>query len=62
MIQLKLCVLSLILIMASHSSLQVYMPMCSVTEVPGLLNHTLANFGHIPYGKTIIGELIIPTN
>lgn len=48
--------------MVSHSSLQVYMPMCSVTEVPGLLNHTLANFGHIPYGKTIIGELIIPTN
>lgn len=59
---IKIWLLSFTLIMVSYSTLQVYMPMCAVTEIPGLVNHTLANFGHILYGRTIIGELIIPTD
>lgn len=54
--------LSFLALTATHSTLQVYMPICAVTEINGLVNYTLANFGHILYGRTTIGELIIPQN
>lgn len=31
------------------------MPTCASTEMSQQVNYTLANFGHIPYGRTIIG-------
>lgn len=48
------------LISLAHSTLSVYMNACAKTEITKDINYTLANFGHIPYGRTIIGELIIP--
>lgn len=60
MINTRSCVIALLLITVGYSALQVYMPMYAVNEVAGLVNYTLANFGHIPYGRTIIGQIIIP--
>jgi hypothetical protein len=48
--------------MVIQCSLQTYMPMCAVNEMPDQINYTLANFGHILYGRTVIGEIIIPKN
>lgn len=62
MIGIKTFLLLLSITFISQSSLQVYMPICAVNEINGLLNYTLANFGHIHYGATIIGELIIPND
>lgn len=50
------------LITVALGSLQVYMPKCASDQLTNSINYTLANFGHIPYGRTIIGELIIPNN
>lgn len=40
--------------------LQVYSPGCSATRLPGNIEYTLSNFGEIPYGETIIGQIILP--
>jgi hypothetical protein len=62
MIQLKTILFSFILVMITLSTLQVYMTSCAVTEISNTIDYTLANFGHILYGRTIIGEIIIPKN
>lgn len=39
---------------------EVYMPVCASEKMAKPLEYTLANFGHILYGQTIVGELIVP--
>lgn len=53
-------ILVMFLVVSGLGSLNVYMPICAAEKIQESLNYTLANFGHIPYGKTVIGELIIP--
>ena len=60
--QKQISILLFFLISVALGSLQVYMPKCASDELTNSINYTLANFGHIPYGRTIIGELIIPNN
>ena len=45
-----------------ESRFDVYMPTCATEKIPNQINYTLANFGHILYGRTIIGELVILDN
>ncbi len=59
---LQISTLLFFLISLALGSLQVYMPQCAVNELPNPINYTLANFGHILYGRTVIGELVIPNN
>lgn len=44
----------------ASSSFVPYMPVCAVQEMRTKVDYTLANFGHILYGRTVVGELIIP--
>lgn len=62
MTKLPTYLLTLTLVYLSMGSLEVYMPVCATTEITQPINYTLANFGHILYGRTIIGEIIIPKN
>jgi hypothetical protein len=41
------------------ASFQVYSPDEAKELVPGEITYTIANFGHIPYGKTLMGILRI---
>lgn len=38
------------------------MPECASKQFDEPIKYTLANFGHIPYGRTIVGEIVIPKN
>jgi hypothetical protein len=55
---LALCVLTLVVLATSR--LEVYMPVCASSKISKPIQYTLANFGHILYGQTIIGELYVP--
>lgn len=55
---LALCVLTLVVL--ATSKLEVYMPVCASSKISKPIQYTLANFGHILYGQTIIGELYVP--
>jgi hypothetical protein len=55
MLTLRIIVVGFALLIAAQSNFQVYMPEAAVTEIPNPMNFTLANFGHIPYGRTIVG-------
>ena len=43
----------------SHSSLVIYQPTNFAEKNTEDFNYTIANFGHIPYGKTLVGKIII---
>lgn len=43
----------------SYSSLVVYKPTNLATSNPEEISYTIANFGHIPYGKTLVGRVVI---
>ena len=47
----------ILLLMVCESRLDVYMPTCASKEFDANINYTLANFGHILYGRTLVGEL-----
>lgn len=46
-----------VLLCIANCSFQVYSPDKAKEEVPGEIHYTVANFGHIPYGSTLIGKL-----
>lgn len=49
-----LCLAALLITL--HANFSVYMPQCAVSEFKDqYINYTLANFGHIPYGSSLIG-------
>lgn len=50
----------LTLIILATSSLQVYSPECAVKRFSKLIEYTLSNFGDIPYGEVIIGQIKVP--
>ena len=58
MIKLLLLVLSTCTL--TFSKFIPYMPVCAVQEIKSEISYTLANFGHILYGRTVVGELMIP--
>lgn len=59
---LKSALVALSLLALARSNLIAYMPTCAVQEIKTNIDYTLANFGHILYGRTIVGELIIPAD
>jgi|JI6StandDraft_1071083.scaffolds.fasta_scaffold30606_2 hypothetical protein len=38
-------------------SFQIYSPESAKTILPSEIHYTIANFGHIPYGSTLIAKL-----
>ncbi len=44
----------------SNCFLEVYIPECARIIIPSNINYTLSNFGYIPYGETIVGQLFVP--
>lgn len=52
----------LALVWMAAAVLQVYSPACSVDKIPNSIEYTLSNFGEIPYGETIIGQIYLPKN
>lgn len=48
------------LIILASASLQVYSPECAVKRFSKLIEYTLSNFGEIPYGQVIIGQIRVP--
>lgn len=42
------------------ATLQVYSPECAVKNFPKTILYTLSNFGDIPYGEVVIGQIRIP--
>lgn len=38
-------------------SFQIYSPESAKTALPQEISYTIANFGHIPYGSTLIAKL-----
>lgn len=50
----------LALVILTTGSLQVYSPECAVKRFSKLIEYTLSNFGEIPYGEVIIGQIKVP--
>ena len=53
-------VLSFLLILLfslAHATLKVYSPAALSDEIPSGIKYSLANFGHIPYGRTLIAPV-----
>lgn len=50
-------VLVLGLMILIESRFEVYMPKCAADKFEKDIEYTLANFGHILYGRSIVGEL-----
>jgi hypothetical protein len=50
----------LILFICSQANLVIYKPDNVANNNKQNFVYTIANFGHIPYGKTLIGKLIKP--
>lgn len=48
------------LVLLASASLQVYSPECAVSRFPKLIEYTLSNFGYIPYGEILIGQIKVP--
>lgn len=48
-------ILFLLLLVLASSRLDVYMPTCATKKFESNINYTLANFGHILYGRTLVG-------
>ena len=46
-----------VLLVFAHTRFEVYMPTCATTQIKEPIKYTLANFGHILYGRTIVGQL-----
>ena len=48
----------------AQPSLVIYQPQNIAANNPQEFSYTIANFGHIPYGKTMIGKLTLsnPSN
>jgi hypothetical protein len=44
----------------SVAYLDVYIPECARLAIPGEIEESLANFGFIPYGQTLVGKLFVP--
>jgi len=40
-------------------TLEVYSPATVRDQLNSTLNYTVANFGHIPFGKTLVGPLYV---
>lgn len=38
---------------------QIYSPDSAKSALPQNIPYTIANFGHIPYGSTLIGKLLL---
>ena len=52
----------LTLVVLATSTLEVYGPECAKTSIPSEISYTLSNFGEIPYGQSIIGQINLPNN
>lgn len=55
------CCLALCLI-NTYATFSIYMPRCALdlSKDHSEINYTLANFGHTPYGLSVVGELVVP--
>ena len=51
-----------VILYLAGATLQVYSPECKRLGIPGQIEYTLSNFGEIPYGQTVIGQIRIPKN
>ena len=47
------------LVSLASSSLVVYKPSTVAANYPEQFSYTIANFGHIPYGKTLVGRVVV---
>lgn len=50
----------LALTILSSATLQVYSPECAVKRFKNTIEYTLSNFGEIPYGEVIMGQIRVP--
>lgn len=57
---MKTAALILTLVVSLKANFLAYMPLCAVKELKTPIEYTLANFGHILYGQTVVGELVVP--
>lgn len=53
---------ALMLIWGTLAVLQVYSPACWADKLPSSIEYTLSNFGEIPYGETLIGQISLPND
>jgi hypothetical protein len=51
--------IAFLIIKASLSYLTVYGPECAVAKLQNI-PYTLSNFGEIPYGQTLMGQVKLP--
>lgn len=54
---MKLFILAAVLLIVSRCELKVYYPSTLSDQFTNGIKYSLANFGHIPYGRTLIGPL-----
>jgi hypothetical protein len=41
------------------ATLEIYSPMSAKDDINRNITYTVANFGHIPFGKTLVGPLYV---
>jgi hypothetical protein len=41
------------------ATLEIYSPVLARDQLNRTITYTVANFGHIPFGKTIVGQLYV---
>ena len=58
----KKVILTLAAIVVASANFVPYSPKCAVQKIEKEIPYTLANFGHILYGRSIVGEIIIPSD
>lgn len=58
----QVIVLAMIGIIAIEGTMKVNLPKCAADRLPNVIPYTLSNFGVIPYGQTILGQIYIPKN
>jgi hypothetical protein len=52
-------VLAISLLTVALATLEVYSPSAVREQFNGTINYTVGNFGHIPFGKTLVGPLYV---
>jgi len=52
---------SICLLVGVLATLQVYSPTCAASRFDKPIEYTLSNFGDIPYGQTLIGQIYLPS-
>jgi hypothetical protein len=57
---LNLSIVLVILLFIGQCELEIYSPSSAKNSfVNNKINYTVANFGHIPFGKNMIGNLLV---